>query len=137
MNLTLTPMLMAAAGALAAMVVHAPVSANEGDVVLYEEHFERVQSSLWELEPGWEITDGMLRGQGHRWARPSVGPWEDFRIRFRLNLQEGGIHLVYRLNDAGRYFIGFHEEGSYLHKQYWPDVFPPALARSSHRSHWP
>jgi len=131
MNLTLTRILMAAAGALAAMVGSAPVSANKGDVVLYEEHFERGQTRLWELDPGWEVADGMLRGEGHRWARPSVGPWEDFRVQFRLNLQEGGIHLVYRLNDAGRYFIGFDEEGSYLHKQYWPDTFPPALARSS------
>jgi photosystem II stability/assembly factor-like uncharacterized protein len=31
--------------------------------------------------------------------------------------------LVYRLNDTGRYFIGFHEHGSYLKKQYWPDTF--------------
>ena len=106
------------------------VWAGEPDVVLYEEHFERGQAPGWELEDGWEVLDGMLRGEGHRWARPSAGPWSDFRLRLRLNLLEGAVHLVYRLNDSGRYFIGFHEEGSYLHKQYWPDTFTPPLAVS-------
>jgi photosystem II stability/assembly factor-like uncharacterized protein len=81
------------------------------------------------LEDGWVVTEGMLRGAGHSWASPSVGPWQDFRLQFRLNLQHGRIHLIYRLNDKGRYFIGFHEDGSYLNKQYWPETFIDLLVQ--------
>ena len=112
------------------MMVSIGAVAQEGGGVLYEEDFDDGQARGWELEPGWEVVEQMLRGQGHRWARPSAGPWGDFRLQFRLNLLEGRIHLVYRLNDAGRYFIGFHEDGSYLHKQYWPDTFVEGLSGS-------
>ena len=46
-------------------------------------------------------------------------------------MQRGTVHLVYRLNDTGRYFIGFRSNGSYLSKQYFPDTFFNNLARSS------
>jgi len=97
--------------------------AQEQEILLFEENFDDVQVQDWELEDGWIVTEGILRGAGHFWARPVAGPWQDFRLQFRLNLQHGSIHLVYRLNDNGRYFIGFHENGSYLNKQLWPDTF--------------
>lgn len=100
-----------------------PARSQETDTVLYEENFDDALAQEWELESGWLIADNMLIGQGHSWARPMVGPWQDFRLKFRLNLHQGPIHLVYRLNDTGRYFIGFHEGGSFLKKQYWPDTF--------------
>jgi len=96
--------------------------AQEQEILLFEENFEDVQVQDWELEDGWVVTEGMLRGVGHFWARPLAGPWQDFRLQFRLNLQHERIHLVYRLSDKGRYFIGFHENGSYLNKQLWPDT---------------
>ncbi|HCO96361.1 MAG TPA: hypothetical protein DIU00_20880 [Phycisphaerales bacterium] len=102
---------------------HYQLRAQEQGMLLFEENFDNIQVHDWELEPGWIVTEGMLRGSGHSWARPSVEPWQDFRLQFRLNLQHGRIHLIYRLNDKGRYFIGFHENGSYLNKQYWPDTF--------------
>ena len=97
--------------------------AQEQEILLFEENFEDVQVDDWELETGWIVTEGILRGVDHSWARPLAGPWQAFRLQFRLNLQHGIIHLVYRLNDKGRYYIGFHEHGSYLNKQYWPDTF--------------
>ncbi len=100
-----------------------PAWSQGADTVLFEEDFDNGQALDWELEPGWLVADNMLIGQGHSWARPMVEPWQDFRLQFRLNLHRGTIHLVYRLNDTGRYFIGFHEGGSYLKKQYWPDTF--------------
>jgi photosystem II stability/assembly factor-like uncharacterized protein len=104
--------------------------AQEQESVLFEENFDDGQAQDWELEAGWVVAEGMLKGQGHYWARPSVGPWQDFRLQFRLRLQQGGIHLVYRLNDTGRYFIVFHKEGSYLRKQYWPETFIDLLDHS-------
>ncbi len=103
--------------------VHHTLRAQDQEILLFEENFDNAQLQDWELEAGWIINDGMLKGSGHSWARTFAGPWQDFRLQFRLNLQYGRIHLVYRLNDTGRYFIGFHEYGSYLNKQYWPDTF--------------
>ncbi len=120
----------ATAVGLAATAGPLPAAARENQAVLYAESFEDARPRGWELESGWAVVEQMLQGQGHQWARPEVGPWQDFRLEFRLNLIQGIIHLVYRLNDAGRYFIGFHQHGSYLHKQYWPDTFLPDLARS-------
>jgi len=99
-----------------------------GEVVLYQADFNDGQAQGWELEPGWTVAEGTLRGEGHRWVRSMAGPWQDFRVQFRLKLLQGRIHLVYRLNETGRYFIGFHEGGSDLNKQYWPDTFMDRLA---------
>lgn len=109
--------------ALGIMIGNQPAWSQGADIVLFEEDFDDGQAQDWELESGWFVADNMLNGQGHSWAQPMVGPWQDFRLQFRLQLQHGSIHLVYRLNDTGRYFIGFHEHGSYLKKQYWPNTF--------------
>ncbi|MFQ6100361.1 MAG: YCF48-related protein [Anaerolineae bacterium] len=105
-----------------------------GEVILYQEDFEDGQAPGWDLEPGWQVVqdgeDWVLAGEGHHWARPDVTFGSDFRLQFRLKLLRGGIHLVYRLNDSGRYFVGFHEGGSHLSKQYWPDTFVDGLAAS-------
>ena len=112
-----------------------PHAQGQGEVVLYQEDFEDDQAQGWELEPGWQVAqDGdnwVLSGEGHHWARPDVTFGSDFRLLFRLKLVRGQVHLVYRLNDAGRYFIGFHESGSALNKQYWPDTFLSGLASSA------
>jgi len=44
--------------------------AQEQEILLFEENFEDVQVKDWELEDGWIVTEGMLRGVGHFWARP-------------------------------------------------------------------
>jgi len=110
---------------------HNQLRAQEKEILLFEENFNYGQVRDWELEEGWIVTEGMLKGAGHSWARPLVESWQDFRLEFRLNLQHERIHLVYRLNDKGRYFIGFHEHGSYLSKQYWPETFIDLLSREA------
>jgi photosystem II stability/assembly factor-like uncharacterized protein len=95
-----------------------------GERVLYEQDFSG-ELPGWVLEPGWEITpDGMLHGVGHAWTRFEGQDFgADWRIMLRLNLVQGRIHLNYRINDQGRYFIGVEAHRSDLHKQYWPDTF--------------
>jgi photosystem II stability/assembly factor-like uncharacterized protein len=118
---------------LGMMMVRIPAGAQEPEIVLYQEDFDG-QAQGWELEPGWRvIQDGdnwVLAGEGHQWARPSGNYGSDFHVQFRLKLLQGRIHLVYRFNETGRYFIGFHEGGSDLNKQYWPDTFMDGLANS-------
>lgn len=113
----------------------APVCAQgPGEVILYQEDFENGQAQGWDLESGWQVVqdgdNGVLAGEGHHWARPDVTFGSDFRLQSRIKLLRGDIHLVYRLNNTGRYFIGFHQGGSYLSKQYWPDTFVDGLAGS-------
>ena len=89
----------------------------------------------WDLESGWQVIsqdgNGFLQGEGHAWARPDVSFDGDFRLSLRLRLVRGRIHLVYRLNDIGRYYIGFQGTGSDLNRQEWPDTFHENLASAS------
>jgi photosystem II stability/assembly factor-like uncharacterized protein len=97
----------------------------------YQEDFESGLASGWKLEPGWKVeldgTNHVLAGQGHFWARFDQAFEGDLRLSFRLKILNGTIHLVPRMNDAGRYFIGFNASESYLSKQYWPDEFHNSL----------
>ncbi len=111
-----------------------PIQAQSpGEVRLYHATFDD-QAQGWELGSGWQVVQDddnpVLAGEGHHWARLDVTFGGDFRLQFRLKLLRGDIHLVYRLNNSGRYFIGFHEGGTYLSKQYWPDTFVDGLAAS-------
>jgi len=115
------------------------VAAQEAqEVLLYEQGFDEGHAEGWELAPGWTVTqDGenwMLVGRGHDWALSHRQYPGDFRVGFRLRLVQGDVHLVYRLGQTGRYFVGFHEGGSHLSKQYWPDTFVGGLAGSD-RAH--
>jgi photosystem II stability/assembly factor-like uncharacterized protein len=108
----------------------------------YQEDFEDGQAQDWTLDPGWQVIqeDGnyVLAGQGHTWAR-SAKFYDDYRLSFRLMLLKGGAHLNFRLNDTGRYFIGFNSQGSQLGKQYWPDTFHNNLAagnRTYQQNEW-
>jgi photosystem II stability/assembly factor-like uncharacterized protein len=130
------PVLWLVTAALLAAVTATAQEAEE--VLLYEQAFDGGDAQGWELAPGWTVTqDGenwILSGKGHEWALPHRHYPGDFRVGFRLKLVQGSIHLVYRLGRTGRYFIGFHEGGSHLSKQYWPDTFAGDLAVSS-RAH--
>jgi len=98
----------------------------------YSEDFEDGQAQGWELEPGWQVVqDGssyVLGGEGHVWARANQSFDGDLRQSFRVRLLQGRIHLVVRLTDTSRYFIGFDTQGSDLNKQYFPDEFHNGLA---------
>ena len=98
------------------------------DNVLYQQDFSGDLTGF-QLGPGWTVTpEGTLHGLGHTWATYEGQDFgTDWRITFRLNLVHGRVHLNYRLNDQGRYFIGFEEGRSDIHKQYWPDTFSGEL----------
>ncbi len=109
-----------------------PGLAQDANTLLYEEDFDDGQAQGWELGPGWNLlTEGdntVLAGEGHEWANSGQQYPGDYHLSFRLQLLRGDIHLVYRMNNQGRYFIGFYEGGSGLNKQYWPDTFMDGLA---------
>ncbi len=106
-----------------------------GQNILYQEDFEGGQLTGWNLEPGWQvIADGnnhVLAGQGHMWAKAGQTFVSDLSQSLRVKLLSGRLHLVLRLSDASRYFIGFEASGSDLNKQYFPSDFREGLATSS------
>jgi len=110
--------------------IQIPASAQEPEVLLYQENFDDGQAQDWSLEQGWSVSDGSLCGEGHKWARPTVGAWQDFRVQFRLRLDRRIVHLNYRVSGTRRYFIGFHEGGLYLSKQTGPETFSHNLAEA-------
>ena len=104
----------------------APIHAQEN--ILYQQDFSGDLTG-WRLDGGWEVTpEGTLHGVGHTWAAFEGQDFgSDWRITFRLKLVRGRVHLNYRLNDRGRYFIGFEGERSDILKQLWPDTFSGEL----------
>lgn len=95
------------------------VAAEEGP---YEEDFEGEPPTDCELEAGWEVvedTEGhVLRGSGHFWARCGNPLWSDYTLRARIRILAGAVHVNVRVSDDGRYFVGLHEGGVYLTKQF-------------------
>ena len=112
--------------------------------ILFKDDFETDEDEVWTFyagEPGapggWQVEtepDGnrVLSGMGHYWASLSQPyTWSNFRLRVRVQLLAGGIHLNYRINSQGRYFIGFSPGGILLSKQYFPNTFFSGIASSS------
>lgn len=105
------------------------------EVTLYEENFNDNQVRDWELEQGWAVTEGILSGKGHTWARYKGDPWGDARLTFML--KSSGVHVNICNSDTGRYAIGLREKDGflylYLFKQLWPETFFNDLATNSTR----
>ena len=119
------------------MLLAAEVFGQDYSSVLYQEDFDSIENQDWELQEGWQVlhqgSESFLLGKGHSWASFSRFLASDYRLSFRLKLDRGEVHLVYRLGPEGRYFIGFGAEGSALHKQYWPDTFLENLTQERKR----
>ena len=132
---SLVPFLLAAfLGASLAPVSRVAAQAAD-ETILFQEDFQAGAARGWDLEPGWQLAqdngEWFLEGSGHVWARANQPFPGDFRLTFRVRLLRGTIHLVYRLNDIGRYFIGFEAGGSALNRQEWPDTFHNGLTGAS------
>jgi photosystem II stability/assembly factor-like uncharacterized protein len=102
---------------------------------IYQEDFESGQAQDWTLDSGWQVIQDMgnyvLSGQGHTWATLPTKSYDDYRLSFKLKVLSGSMHLNFRINSTGRYFIGFNPRDSQLHKQYWPDTLLDNLAKKN------
>lgn len=98
-------------------------AASEGGwITLFQDDFSTGSDSAWDFEAGWGIVrdDGnfVLSGSGRKWARLRQREnWTDYSFKFRIKLTGVGVHLNYRVSDAGRYFLGFGENGAVLRKE--------------------
>ena len=102
--------------------------------IVYQQDFENGNAPEWHNDPGWKISqidnNFVLAGNGHVWTELVEHTWDDFILRFRLNLVEGQseIHTNIRRGGNGkRYFIYLsnHEVG--LSKQTGPNEFQEGL----------
>ncbi len=101
--------------AVALTFCHALRTEEEG---LYKEDFDDESAQDWELEEGWLVDGGVLRGSNHNLARYTASEWDDSRVRFWLWIEENStIYFNYRLSEKGRYLIAFHSEGINLSKE--------------------
>ncbi len=96
-------------------------SAQGQDVVIFQDAFDSGSADGWQLDAGWQVEKDadnyVLSGEGHKWARLATRyAWSDFRLRVRVKLIAGDIHLNYRISDCIRYFIGFSPRGVSLSK---------------------
>jgi len=104
------------------------VQAQEGWTTLFQDNFEDGNATGWQLDPGWQVeqegSNYVLSGSGHNWARLNTGSnWTDYRFSLQVKLIQEAVHLNVRLNNTGRYYVGFSEAGIYLNKQFWPNTF--------------
>lgn len=95
---------------------------THSETLLLHDDFEDGGCPAWRLELNWDIyTDSgnrVLRGRGHHGADIGGPNWRVSRFHMKVKLIQGGLHINFDMNDDGRYFLGFHEGGLYLNRQF-------------------
>ena len=88
----------------------------------FENDFEDGSADEWDLEDGWSVIpengNYVLQGVGHKWANAGSRDWMDYTFESKIKKIEGCIHVNFRQNENGRYFVGFAGDGIGLYKQY-------------------
>ncbi len=105
---------------------------NINEFVLFEDDFEDGTNSNWELAPQWKMQNeprnSYLTGRGHSWANLKIGNnWTNYRVNLKFRILNEGFHLMVRLNNQGRYYVGVDQDGLTLNKQFFPNQFLPTL----------
>jgi len=103
---------------------------------LFYDDFQDGTTDNWELQEGWSIlqldTNYVLAGENHFWANCKTGSsWIDYSFKCKLNIQQGAIHLNFRVSERGRYMLGLSLEGIILTRDdLWGDYTELALVES-------
>jgi photosystem II stability/assembly factor-like uncharacterized protein len=104
----------------------------------FVDDFEDGKADDWNpspLEGGWfvikENNNYVYQGIGHQWANSGIILWRDYVFQAKVKLIQGGVHVNFRKNNDGRYFLGMDEGGFSLNRQFnqWQDF--AELARIS------
>jgi len=112
------------------------VGQGQQETSLYREGFEADAARDWDLQSGWEIAKDreggkLLHGVGHSWARLAHKQWSDYRLRLKLYLVRGAIHVNFRVSGIRRYFIRFEAGGTSLSRQNSEHEFLGDLAQDN------
>jgi len=82
---------------------------------VFFDDFQSGEADNWTLEEGWSVQEEngnyVLLGEGHTWARCSVGhEWTDYSFKCGVKIQQGAIHVNFRVSERGRYFLSLSQE---------------------------
>jgi len=111
---------------LFSFLVHPSISpaspAPDSWVPYFQDTFESGSVEAWKLDKGWDTepegNNFVLGGSGHNFAKLNTGnSWSNYSLKIKIKLISGTVHINYRSNTVGRYFVFFHEKGISLHKQ--------------------
>jgi len=92
----------------------------------YSQDFESGSYNECWFDPGWQVIEkdsghvlSVQAGPENLWANPNVGPWNDFSLRFNVNLVGNStLHANFRTGEEpSRYLIGLTQDNVYLVKQ--------------------
>ncbi len=109
--------------------------------VLYCEDFDDTLAAWWDLDDVWRIvrqgSGYALRGNAYGWAWLTDHAWDNYRLRFRVRSPGGTLHINYRATPVTggirRYWVGFSEDGLYLHKSPGQGVVELAGVETAHQ----
>ncbi len=122
--------------AISSILLSASLVFAQEDSLLYFQDFESGWPAEWQSESGWEVGESdrglALFGSGHNWVLLNSRTWEDYSLRFDLQLSgDASLHANCRFSGgSARYFIGLNPSFTYLSKQTGPDQFNEGLADS-------
>jgi tRNA A-37 threonylcarbamoyl transferase component Bud32 len=91
--------------------------------VLFRASFDNGQAPAdWYAQSNWAVRDGAWCGSGHFFTGAARGDgWKDYKVKFRLRLDSGMVHLNLRQTDStggfDRYFFSVDQTGFGLGKQ--------------------
>lgn len=86
--------------------------------------FSNAQGVPIQLGNEWSIVDDggnkVLKGTTHSWANIGTrgDDWTNYTFTANIKLEQGGVHINFKKNSDGRYFLGMNEEEIYLVRQY-------------------
>ena len=63
----------------------------------------------------------VLKGLGYKWNSIGNDEWDDYNFESKIKLVKGGMHIIYRVSDVGRYYIGISEDVASLGKTIFPN----------------
>jgi photosystem II stability/assembly factor-like uncharacterized protein len=97
-------------------------------VELFNDNFDDGNADGWKFElmgsaAKWDVLNDngnyFLHGEDHNWAQFFDNqPWGNYYFESKIRLIEGGLHLNVRVTTNSRYYIGFHQGGVNLNKDY-------------------
>jgi photosystem II stability/assembly factor-like uncharacterized protein len=97
-------------------------------VELFSDNFDDGNAEGWKFEfmgpsAKWDVLNNngnyYLHGEDHNWAQLIDNqPWGNYYFESKIRLIEGGLHLNVRVSMESRYYIGFHQGGVNLNKDY-------------------
>ncbi|HDS07250.1 MAG TPA: hypothetical protein ENO05_06440, partial [Bacteroides sp.] len=98
------------------IIIHCATGYSQGPwEQLFFDDFQSGHADNWNLEEGWQVHletgNYMLRGENHSWANCNLGSeWYDYSFKTSIKIQQGSVHVNFRLSEIGRYFLEMNLE---------------------------